>query len=299
MNDDLIIEQIEKDFEYVIFEVARIRSPVLKKIDKNFDILRKNPKDKKEIKALVKNIKTFTGIKSVFFVIKQNEFDACVFTKYNQLLPTLFKKEGEDKLRTEKFKAEESPKYIKGIYVLFGTKTLDLFSSRQLTAILLHEIGHIYQHTANFSLLFPNLVNKFAKGGLVFSSLALLRFIIFPTISLLILPFVLSLFALSRSLTFADHMGELNADEYAIKYGYGDELAKVFFRFNKMTGGKVRPQTWMQKTWGSIKSFFSLASHPQDSRRMCDIIDKMRVDYKKNYPKFSKEITTIYADIRC
>lgn len=299
MDADLIIEEIEQSFEYVMFESARVISPVLKKIDKNFDVLRKNSKDRKEINDLVKNIKDFTGVKTVYFVIKQNEYDACIFTKYNQTLPKLFKKEGEDKLRTEKFKAEESPKYIKGIYVIFGTKTLDMFNSRELTSILLHEIGHIYQHTANFSLLFPTLINKFAKGGLLFSSLALLRVIVFPTISLIVLPFVLSLFALSRSLTFADHMGELNADEYAIKYGYGDDLAKVFFKFHKLTGGKARPQNWMQKTWGNIKSFFSLTTHPHDSRRICDIIDKMRVDYKKSYPKFSKEITTIYADIRC
>ena len=299
MNADLIIEEVERDFEYIMFEATRARSPVLKKIDKNFDILRKTPKNKKEITDLIKNIKDFTGIRTVFFVIKQGELDACVFTKYNQSLPKLFKKKGEDKLRTEKFKAEESPKYIKGIYVLFGTKTLDMFSSRELTAILLHEIGHIYQHTANFSLLLPTLINKFAKVGLVGSSLALLRVIVFPSISLIILPIIVSLFALSRSLTFADHMGELNADEYAIKYGYGDDLAKVFFKFNTLTGGKTRPQNWMQKAWGSIKSFFSLSSHPHDSQRMCDIIDKMRSDYKKDYPKFSKEITTIYADIRC
>jgi len=299
MNVDLIIEDINRNFEYIMFEAAKVRSPVLKNIDKNFDSIRKNTKDKQQIVDLVRNIKSFTGVKSVYFVVKENVHDACIFIKYNQTLPKVFKKDGENKLKTEKFKAEESPRYIKGIYVIFGTKTLDMFTPRELTAILLHEIGHIYQHTANFSMLLPTLVNQVAKGGLLIGALTLLRVIVFPAVSLILLPVVLSLFALSRSLTFADHMGELNADEYAVKYGYGDDLAKVFFKFNKLTGGKARPHTWIQKTWDSIKSFFSLSSYPKDSKRMCDIIDKMRLDYKKTYPKFSKEITTIYADIRC
>jgi len=289
MNDNLIIEEIERDFEYMMFEVARVRSPILKKIDKNFDAIRKNPKDRKEIVDLVKNIKEFTGIKVVVFVIKQNDPGAYIFTKYNNLLPSLFK--GKEKLEVHKFKAEESPKYIKGIYILFGAKALDTFSSRELTAILLHEIGHVYQHTANFSLYFPSIVNRMSQGGIILSPVVLS--------SVVALPLIVSFFALSRSLTFFEHMGELNADEYAVKYGYGDELAKVFFKFNKMVGEKKRPQNWIQKTWESIKSFFSLSSHPMDSKRVCDIIDKMRVDYKKKYPKLSKEITTIYADIRC
>lgn len=299
MNFDLLIEEVERDFEYDIFEVSRIRSPILKDIDKNFDVLRRDNKDISEIADLIKNIMKFTRIKKVYFVIKPNELDAVVFTKYNKFLPTIFKGKSEETIKIDKIRAEETPKYIDSIYILFGEKTLDMFTSKELTAILLHEIGHIYQHTSNFSLLMGNITNKVAKWGIVASTLTFLRFIVFPTASMYVAPVIAGLWALSRSLTFFDHMGELNADEYAIKYGYGDELTKVFFKFNKITGGKPRPKSWVKKTWGSIGSFFSLKTHPDDSKRICDMLGKMKRDYKKSYPKFSKEITTIYADIRC
>jgi len=299
MNFDLLMEEVKRDFEYSIFEVSRIRSPILKDIDKNFDVLRKNNKDINELANLIKNITKFTGIKKVHVVIKPNELDAVIFTRYNKLLPTIFKGKSEETIEVNRIRAEETPKYVDSIYVLFGEKTLDMFRSKELTAILLHEIGHVYQHTSNFSLLMGNITNKVAKWGIVASVLTLLRVIVFPTASMYVAPVIAGLWALSRSLTFFDHMGELSADEYAIKYGYGDELARVFFKFNKMSGGKPRPKNWVQKTWNSVGSFFSLKTHPDDSKRICEMLGKMKRDYKKSYPKFSKEITTIYADIRC
>ena len=299
-NIDTIFEEVLNEFQLdCVFEASSSRSPILKKIDENFKEY-KDTKSKMVAKKLSKNIKDFSRIPQVDVIIERGSFDACIFTIYNQLLPSIFKRSDEE-VKVDKIKAEESPKYIKRIVITIGTKLIKMLEARELTSIILHELGHVYQHTSNISSIIPTLVNKASKLGTTASSLLFFKVLFFsPVNSLYILPFTLSLFTLSRTLTFKDHQGELDADKYAAKYGYGDELARVFYLFNKKFGGnKPRPHTWIQRAWSGIKDFFTFTSHPQDTKRVCDLIRNVKGEYKDKYPRLKKEISTIYADIKC
>jgi hypothetical protein len=296
MNIDRLCEHLEKNLDLTefIFEVSPSRSPLLKEIETNFDIIRKslvsnNESNRrvilKQVTLLRKNIKAFTGINAVYFSIKPDLFNAYVHTKYKNILPKLFSKENVSKFSG--IKAEESPKYIEGVYIVFGDKLIKEISPRQSTSILLHEIGHIYQYTSKMSYITPWILKNT-------SQFAILGTLINPVT----IPVALLLFGFARTLTFFDHVGEFKSDEYAVKYGYGDEMAKVMYKFSQYYK-KPKESSWLRSTVAFIKNIFSLSTHPEETKRVCAIIDKMKKDYKKKYPKMSKEISTIYADIKC
>lgn len=289
MDKNIVFEQLDNNFFPVLFEVARIRSEILKKIEKDFDAIRKNISDRSNIKQLQDHIKEFTGIQKVIVTANMQSMDAAIFPVYTRTLPKIARDDPKS------ITPENAHKYIRAIYVTLGQKLIREFPPKQLTAIILHELGHIYQHTSNLGLILPNLVNLLAKGGV--QDVDELKDKSFVR-RILTIPLIAALFPLSRSLTFSDHIEELKSDEYATRYGYGDELAKVFYKFSKWAGER-RSSNWLGRVWHRIKRAFSLSSHPSDSERICTIIQKMKKDYKKTYPKLSKQISTIYADIKC
>lgn len=289
MDIETLFEEFEKQFTPVLFEVSKVRSPILKKIETDFDLIRKEPKNRVHIKSLQNNLKEFTGIPRIVVSTSVNNFDAAIFPVYTRELPKIARD------NPKSITPDNAKNHIKIIYITLGKKLIKEFSPKQLTAISLHELGHVYQHTSNLGLIFPNLLNLIAKGGIKdvdeFKEKNLVR-------RILTIPLIAAMFPLSRSLTFSDHIEELNSDEYATKHGYGDELAKVFYKFSRWTGEK-RPSSWLGKVWDKMKKAFSLSSHPSDIDRTCSIIEKMKKEYKKSYPALSKQISTIYADIKC
>jgi hypothetical protein len=290
---DEILREIEEEIIYPVFEVSRSRPPELKRIDALFDQIRREKLGSSArlnlLRQLGKEISIFTGVKKVIVGTKKDYFNAMVITNYNNLLPELFKK---------KITPEESYKYIKSFYVIYGDKMYDQFPSRQLTAILLHEIGHIYQHTSTLGQVLPKLANKSSKITQILASIITLGS--GGATASITVPLWAATFALSRTLTFGDHARELDADDFAAKYGYADEMAKAFYKFNKLSGRTERqPNTWLGKVGKFIGKFFTFSTHPSDPDRICGLIEKMKTEYKKQYPKMSKEISTIYADIRC
>lgn len=287
---DELFEQLEKEIEYPIFEVSRSRPAELKRIDTLFDqIRREKPASRlKLFKELGREISAFSGVKKVVVSIKKDFFNAMVVTNYNNLVPELFKK---------KIKPEDAYKYIDSFYVVYGDKMIDAMRPRELTAILLHEIGHVYQHTSTLGQVVPRVVNTVSKLTHLMSYIV--------TVSSggaaapVTIPLSIATFALSRTLTFGEHARELDADDYAAKHGYADEMAKAFYKFNKSGDMERQPTNWLAKIGKFIRNSFSLSSHPSNPDRICNMINKMKTDYKKKYPKLSKEISTIYADIRC
>jgi hypothetical protein len=290
MTLDILFEEFEKQFIPIIFEVSKIRSPILKKIETDFDLIRKNLNSREYIKSLELHIKEFAGIPKVVVSTKKTNFEAAIFPVYTRELPKII---GNN---IKSSNPEDAKQYIKAIYLTLGKKIIKEFSPKQLTSILLHELGHVYQHTSNLGMIFPSLLNFLAKGGM--QDLDDLKDTS-PIRKTLTIPLIAAMFPLSRSLTFSDHMEELNADDYANRYGYGDELAKVFYKFNKWTGGKKKSSSWLGRIWDKMKKIFSLSTHPSDIDRVCSIIDKMKKDYKNKYPTLSKQISIIYADIKC
>ena len=291
--DDIILSELE--FKIPIFEVSRMRPAELKKIDSLFDQIRREKFGSrprvKLLNELSKAISQFSGVKRIRISTKKNWFNACVIVTYNNLLPELFK--------TSNVKPEEASKYIRSFYVIIGEKMYDRFRPKELTAVLLHEIGHVYQHTSALTQVMPRMVNQISQATNWYSNW--LTLFSMGTSAPVTIPLSIATFALSRSLTFAEHNHELDADDFAAKHGYADEIAKAFYKFNKHSKDhlKAKPKNWLERIYKFLRNITNLESHPDTPDRICNLINKMKTDYKKQYPKLSKEISTIYADIRC
>lgn len=290
-----------EQFDELIFEVSKYRSDILKDIDRDFAKIKKDRKDLAAKKELTENIKKFSGIKKVIITFKKDYLNAAIIPIYNQqismdLVNVLKSYEAGENIKSLDV-VEEPSKYIEKIYVIFGNELIDTFSARELTAILLHELGHSFTYTSNLPRI---LLALFQKGvgvvGMVLKTpiLWLLNLITLPAYlisSLIIITIV-------RSLTFLEHKSEYRADQFAAKYGYFDEMVKVLYKLHHREMEQQSKKAWWEKLWYFIEGLFSPSTHPKSSRRIEEINDKMLSDYKKLYPKLSNELNIILKDIK-
>ena len=274
-----------------VFEVSANRSPTLKQIDELFREIKKDPKNRTLPKQLEKRIQEFTGIRKVIVHIDNGFDNVLVVPHYKNNLPGIF-----DKIEKSpsKFNAEESTKYIDYVLIVYGTWMLDQCTPRELTAFLLHELGHVYQHTAEYSFrlgrfFFHRSRRTFKYAGPIMGAASIWN----PTF----IPLLIASFLFSRTLTAFDHMYELDADKYAAKYGYAEEIASVFHKFHKKF--HKTSDSWLKNTWTHIKDFLLPDTHPTDKDRVCNMIEQMKKNYNKMYPKLKKRMSIIYADLKC
>ena len=99
-----------------------------------------------------------------------------------------------------------------------------------------------------------------------------------------------------RSLTFLEHKSEYHADQFAVKYGYADEMIKVLYILRNKT--LETEEAWWKKIWDFIDGLFSPSSHPTNAKRIEEINDDMLKEYKKLYPKLSNELSIILTDVK-
>jgi len=173
----------------------------------------------------------------------------------------------------------------------------DIFSPRELTAILLHELGHVYTYTSNLPRVMVALFIKVTNiAGKLFKVpiLSLLNMLSIPAYIISSLVII----TVSRSLTFLEHRSEYRADQFAAKYGYGDELIKVLYKLHNKSVETEKHKRWYAKLWNFITEIFTPSSHPQSSKRIVELSEKMLEDYKKLYPALSNELSIILKDIR-
>lgn len=275
----------------IVFEVALKRSPILKDIDGLFRELKNAPQDKRIWRALEKKIQEFSGIKKVYIGVDKSFDNVFIIPRYKNNLPGIF---DEVEINKNKINAEESAKYIDLVVIVYGEKMIDRCSPRECTAFLLHELGHVYQHTAQYSfklkkILFTKSRDIFKHTGPLMGLASLWN----PAY----LPFLISSFLFSRTLTFFEHKNELNADEYAAKYGYAEEIASIFLKFHKKFDNSNK--SWIDRVWAFIKNFLLPDTHPADKDRICNMINRMKDNYNKKYPRLKKKFNIIYADLKC
>jgi len=289
------------EFTELIFEVSPFRSSILKEIDKNFAQIKKDKKDSAAKKELTDNLKEFTGVKNIIINIKKDYMNAAVIPIYNQLISTdlimIFKNyEAGDNIKDLEI-VEEPSKYIKKMYIMFGDQLIDMFSPRELTAILLHELGHCYTYTANLPRILLALFQKGAGiAGIMLKTPLLWLFNLITLPAYIIAS--LTVITIVRSLTFIEHRGEYKADQFAAKYSYGDEMIKVLYRLHNRKLEIDAQKSWWEKVWSFIEKIFSPASHPTSSSRIEELNEQMINDYKKLYPKLSDELNIILKDIK-
>lgn len=286
-----------KDLNLLI-EIGKEVAPILKDIEKLFDIIRKKiikkEKLKDDIKSLESKISEFTKIEHVNIRIKKNIYNAGIIPVYKMdigekvnLKDIFLKEEVRDTII-------DSTKYIKKIIIIFGDDIIKSLTSSELVAVLLHEVGHLFQHTSSLPTIISRLV-KFISGLSLAKSIIMLPFFS----GMVIAPISIALFLTSRTLTFIEHKSEFNADNYASKYGYGDEMIKVNNKFRNFTNEHENKKSVFRKIYDFIIGLILPSTHPSDSKRMCLQLENIKKNYKENYPEFDEELNIALADVKC
>ena len=306
INQDLIFENWMTSLNDLLnpddclFEVSAQRSQTLRQIDYNFLSLQQNLKNTQAKKDLIRNIKEFTNIKDVKITIKKNFYNAAVIPIYTRALPirlNVFQKVKQlfDNVSdTSIHKAQESSEFIERIYIIIGAEMIHALSSRGLTAVLLHEIGHVFSHTSNF----PTIIERWMKtlSTLGFVKTAIISPFLTSTVSL---PISAMFLLVSRTLTFVEHLGEYGADKYAAKYGYADEIIKVLHKFQQEEHFANKQKSFFRKIFDFLFQMFFPKTHPSDNKRICKLAEDMKTKYKDLYPKLNQELITILSDFKC
>ncbi|MFW6219383.1 MAG: M48 family metalloprotease [bacterium] len=290
-----IYEQIDDILSQdIIYEAIPNRSPVLKNIEEDISELKKDKNNRSIMKNIERNISKFSNIKNVQFkvVSGNNAYCITIYTDFfNKSLLDIFKKnEKKPKRLTHIVSEKETAKYIDRCYIFIGKDLLDMFTSQEIVAVLLHEIGHSFAHTTNI----PNIikvVNNFIRN-IYTKLLTLYLFVPFTTLILFIIT------SFSRTLSFFEHVGEYNADKFAARYGYGDELSRVILKLN-LDIQKEKPSTsWTKKILNKIIGLIKPGkTHPDDINRLKKLKESTLNEYKNRYKPIKKELDIIFAKI--
>jgi len=269
MYDDTFNESIPN----LLFEASGFRNPILKEIDSEFLKLKTsdNEKDFLPIKKKLQNlIQKFTGAKHVFISIKKDMFNAYVIPIYNG---TFYKKVSQSKSVEEK--GIEGSEYIDRIYITFGLDLINKCNNKQLTAVLLHELGHAFLHKSHIL----SFIKKISILGII------------PLKFGLNVPIGLALLLILRTLSFFDHKEEYNADKFAVKYGYGDDFAKLMLsvhKNNQLNKSKIR------KIFDLFITTVYPSEHPRPKNRINKINNIYLKKYQKIYPDIKNNLTIIF-----
>ncbi len=269
------------NFHEELFEASKFRNPILKELDGEFLKLKNNNQTKVEnIKTIQQLIRKFTGSKYVYLNVKKKMFNAYVIPIYNG---RFYKKVKHDIKSTDENTIEGS-QYIDRIYITFGRTLINNSSHKQLTAILLHELGHAYLHKSHV-MSFVKTITKVSTG---------IGTIVVSLLNGILIPLFLPLFLVSRTFSFLDHREEYNADNFALKYGYGDDFAKTMLLSHKY---ETNNKTKMKKIFDSLMYLLLPPEHPHSKNRIKNLNSTYLKKYQKIYPDIKNELTIIFKQL--
>lgn len=156
------------------------------------------------------------------------------------------------------------------LYFIIGGELINNAKPRQLTAILLHEIGHITQHISRMSLILNTVLRKVKYVSDLLSRIPIINLVFTPL-------FIIT----SRSLNFRNHAYEYDADKFAVRYGYGDDLAE--WALSELKGEHKKVKFSFFKFIHRITDMFEGSSHPSFEKRLNSIIKEMKSNYSNQY----------------
>jgi len=168
---------------------------------------------------------------------------------------------------------------INKIYMILGVDLIKESTPRELTAILLHEIGHIVNHSSQTILKIQKLFSNISSFIDPFNKIPIIGGIFFPL-----------LLIVTRTMHWTEHVGEYNADKFPIQYGYGDELASVIHKWDLQYCKDKNKVSLLQKI-GIFKDILLGSTHPGDSKRIKNIVNEIKLNYSKKYK--SKRLNNI------
>ena len=295
-------------------EVSEFAPKKLREMEETFSLLKKSHNNKAARLKLLQQVKEITKIHDVVIFI-DNELNLGVVTKYknSELLNLLksftvmFSKEKRpiSNRNLRKMDAfEESSEAIEIIYLFIGKPMLKLLTPQELVAVLLHELGHVYSTTSDI----PNNIMLLLKTLLIRPILdiestkdRILSKLVF------LYSMLISLFV--RGITFTQHIGEYQADNFALKYGYGDDLVTALNKFKtKEKVGKsksIKTNSFMKQLLQIFLKIFtptsdekSMMPHPEVETRIDKLEKQMFEEYKKTYPNYKEVFDLIRADYK-
>lgn len=272
MNNDIIINNVINKY---LTEVGVVKVRGLRKIDDYFQQLRKTESQRN---AVVIKQKLEKHLEKVFgpVVFIDLHYTGPYATNCG-VIPVLTsqKNRNKDIFTDTKIKIFS----VKKIHILLGMVLLKkvVQTPEQMTAIILHEFGHVKQ-------CFEKNTEKLYRKHILLHFFETLNLI--PIISSLVLiPYILT----SRSLFFTQHMREYDADDFAAKYGYGDEL-RDFFQHSHNIHEQYRKERRLALSdiLNSLRILILSNSHPEFEKRANELSKNMKNKYADKYPNSNK-----------
>jgi hypothetical protein len=276
-----IIYVNNSDLKYnnILFE--NITKNNLNTLENVFDNLKKSfsnnvserLKINEELKRGERILGDITGLKTIDFKIYTDKIPNAMigpyydFLDFGHFFPKIF-----DKNLKEIPKLDNS---MKGFFLLFTSGMINICDKRELIAILLHELGHIYKWPSMLNRIFLFFLKILNKSSMLFS----VRSILVLQIGILPITLLLALI-LSKTINFFDHREEYAADNFAVQFGYGKELVSSFKKMESTVNNYTENLHILQKFIHMIyKLFLYRDTHPNFEDR----IDKILTDIKKEY----------------
>ena len=259
-----------------------MRDKYLHEIDIAFMGIKRKKNDKERWNELTKNVKKFAYFNTVYFKVVKDWDNVSIFVKYSDNFIRFVKDYNTG--GSTSIDRKKLAKYIDKVYIHYGDRFIDRSTNRELTATLLHELGHVYNHVDTY---LTNLRKK--AQGLAFISTIFMSFVSFPAFATLI--------TVSRSLTFLEHRGEHKADAFATENGYGQEMIMVLNRYRMQ--GSPSKVTFFTKVIDYLNDIFLPGTHPRDRYRICRIANSMQKEYKDKYPKIKTDLYPLLVDLDC
>jgi len=278
----------------LISEISTTLSPsYLIKIDQIFNTLKNSNFTHKQIKQaeqnLSLNLSKILNTKVIF--THRLCKNAMVLFNYNFLSSNSLSPKGL-------LKDQDKLLYVNDIQMYFDLNFFlnDLdFTPQELTAIILHEIGHLVLHNQFSIRFFNSFMQVYNNFGPLLNFFTLLINIFKNSLSF----FILSLFLMfihSRTLSFFDHLQEYNCDKFAIKYGYGDEIISALSKVNQIKLNKIN-SSLLEKTKRILIKIFNLNSHPEYEDRILTVAKDLKENYIHDYPDIKNELKKLLKNI--
>lgn len=280
-----------------LFEVANDVRPDIKAIQNVFS------KIKKRNKYNVLDAVSLSVILKKVFKCKFNvEFIAGEKNAY--VLP-FYKSENKNVNISNKDIPEitEIIKNTEEINLWLGIPFLKEFTSGELTAVLLHELGHVYINSLykvyTVTSIIDNVFLKLCKKILVLFNILYTynrtrndpdKINIIPVYINAIL-FTL-IYVLQLPCRFFSRKGERLADDYAVKMGYGDELISAFEKLSTIINNDIG---FFKKIQMFLIDIFYLSTHPGLKDRTKYIIKKIEDEYSDRYPNMKTRFEKVFA----
>ncbi|MEM3452067.1 MAG: M48 family metalloprotease [Candidatus Hadarchaeum sp.] len=167
--------------------------------------------------------------------------------------------------------------HVHTIFLFYGRDLISQLTPAELTAVMLHEIGH-------YIVRFKEVLYYISRPYLFFpASVALNLLATFSLTKTLlgILPVYVLLLILVNKVCL--HPQEMLADRVAVEYGYGDELMSVIGKFEKIDPvASIKEKSFLKRIYFFLKDVFH--THPSSETRIRSIFKQIIKHYPENYP---------------